>query len=128
MPKSPTRKTWNFDSKKQPSSSSHQLKAPASPAVGITIAELRELVEGVGPDVAEYGGAFVGNRVGKFFNGSVLFLGTVTAFDKLWWHVVYDDGDEEEYDWKDLKAGLEKYTDYKEKEQQESSAKAKKKA
>ncbi|XRA97903.1 histone-lysine N-methyltransferase, H3 lysine-9 specific [Pycnococcus provasolii] len=47
---------------------------------------------------------FIGRRVAKTFGKHGTFFGKVNAYDekKKWFHVVYDDGDEEEYTIKEI--------------------------
>jgi hypothetical protein len=54
--------------------------------------------------------SYVEKRVAKFFGGD-LFFGTVKQYrsDAEVWFVKYDDGDDEEYDAKDLKENLQLY-------------------
>ncbi len=56
--------------------------------------------------------SFVQNRVSKDFDG-VTFFGTVVKYDDsddpAFWHVVYDDGDAEDYNKKDLIKALKHY-------------------
>jgi len=61
--------------------------------------------------------SFLKRRFAKYFeddNGqSALYFGTVTRFQKRFWQVVYDDGDEDENNKKELTAGLELYEKHK---------------
>ncbi|KAL3776597.1 hypothetical protein HJC23_005797 [Cyclotella cryptica] len=50
---------------------------------------------------------YVGSRVGKYF-GRQLYLGTITSCD-TYYHVLYDDDDEEDLDREELMVGLELY-------------------
>lgn len=56
--------------------------------------------------------SFVQNRISKDFDG-VTFFGTVVKYDDsddpAFWHVVYDDGDAEDYNKKDLIKALKHY-------------------
>jgi len=60
---------------------------------------------------------FVNRRLGKFFgdNETDLFFGVITSYDEKvkFWHIDYDDGDEEEYDENDVLTGLELYDRHK---------------
>ena len=53
---------------------------------------------------------FIGRRIGKIFEHESLlvYYGTVTAYkpQKRFWFIKYDDGDKEEFDERELKAGL----------------------
>ncbi|KAL7486084.1 hypothetical protein ACHAW6_011682 [Cyclotella cf. meneghiniana] len=49
----------------------------------------------------------IGSRVAKYF-GTQLFLGTITSCD-IYYHVLYDDEDEEDFDGEELREGLELY-------------------
>jgi len=55
---------------------------------------------------------FVGRRVSKYFDGEC-FFGKITKCDDTkpppFWHVVYDDGDEEDFSSRDLIKALEHY-------------------
>lgn len=57
--------------------------------------------------------SYVNSRVAKNFEGSIYF-GNITAYDVAdqFWSVVYDDGDEEEYDEDDLKHYTQMYREY----------------
>jgi hypothetical protein len=53
---------------------------------------------------------FLGRRVAKFF-GKEIFFGTIdfiSRFDKekVWWHVLYDDNDQEDMDYRQLKVAI----------------------
>ncbi len=48
---------------------------------------------------------FVGKRVAKLFNEQ-LYEGSVLKFDGNYFHIAYDDGDEEEFDMNDLEQGM----------------------
>jgi hypothetical protein len=53
---------------------------------------------------------FLGRRVAKFF-GKDIFFGTIdfiSSLDKgeVWWHVLYDDSDQEDLDYKQLKIAI----------------------
>eukprot|EP00594_Rhizosolenia_setigera_P012803 CAMPEP_0178973692 /NCGR_PEP_ID=MMETSP0789-20121207/21894_1 /TAXON_ID=3005 /ORGANISM="Rhizosolenia setigera, Strain CCMP 1694" /LENGTH=452 /DNA_ID=CAMNT_0020661647 /DNA_START=530 /DNA_END=1888 /DNA_ORIENTATION=- len=52
----------------------------------------------------------VEKRIAKYFEGS-LYFGTVVKFltKAQLWHIVYDDGDQEEFDEKDMKKALDLY-------------------
>mmetsp|Transcript_38214 Transcript_38214/g.77971 ORF Transcript_38214/g.77971 Transcript_38214/m.77971 type:complete len:140 (-) Transcript_38214:85-504(-) len=56
--------------------------------------------------------SFVGRRVSKYFDGEC-FFGKITKCDDTkrppFWHVVYDDGDEEDFSSRDLIKALEHY-------------------
>ena len=52
--------------------------------------------------------SFLMTRVAKNFDGNTYF-GTIQAIKGVYWHVVYDDGDEEDFDKKDLVAALKLY-------------------
>ena len=56
------------------------------------------------------GKKYIGTRVGKLFDGAMYF-GTVDNYsvDSALWHVVYDDGDDEEYDINDLETGIAEF-------------------
>jgi len=57
--------------------------------------------------------SYVNRRLCKYFgeNESDLFFGVIASYDEKvnFWHVDYDDGDEEEYDEDDVKQGLALY-------------------
>lgn len=55
---------------------------------------------------------FVGYRVAKLFlvdGVPTIFFGTVVKYSRPYWDVVYDDGDEEQYDVPDMDAGFALY-------------------
>lgn len=56
---------------------------------------------------------YINRRLCKFFgeDESDLFFGIVASYDEKvnFWHIDYDDGDEEEYDENDVKKGIELY-------------------
>lgn len=64
------------------------------------------------------GKEYLNQRVAKTFNGTLHF-GSVKEFipseespDKVeFWHILYDDGDEEDFEWKELSRYLKKYKD-----------------
>jgi len=57
--------------------------------------------------------SYINHRLCKFFgdNESDLFFGIIASYDEKvnFWHVDYDDGDEEEYDENDVKQGIALY-------------------
>lgn len=57
--------------------------------------------------------SFINRRLCKYFgeNESDLFFGIIASYDEKvnFWHVDYDDGDEEEFDENDVKQGLALY-------------------
>ena len=67
----------------------------------------------------------IGNKVAKVFEDGKLYRGLIVAFNKPYWKVEYQDGDKEDFDWKELKKGMEVYNKDKEKEEQENERKAK---
>jgi hypothetical protein len=58
--------------------------------------------------------SFKGRRAAKYFD-KVIFYGTIDGFtaevgeEEEFWHITYDDGDDEEYDMQDLKTALTLY-------------------
>jgi hypothetical protein len=54
--------------------------------------------------------SFVGCLVGKNF-GNVYMGGYVKSYREPYWRVAYDDGDREDYDWKELICGIKKARD-----------------
>ena len=80
---------------------------PISPALAMEFADLDQLWQSknhmVGQPVA-------GLEFAKHFGGHGVFKGTFTAFDKTTklYHIVYEDGDEEDLDWNELAALLKK--------------------
>jgi hypothetical protein len=51
--------------------------------------------------------SFIGRRVAKNFTTGIC-NGYIKSYKYPYWRVVYEDGDREEYDWKELIAGLKK--------------------
>lgn len=54
---------------------------------------------------------YIGKRIAKWFEDDELYFGTVDQVSRqdekeTWWHVVYDDGDQEEFDIKQLRRAL----------------------
>jgi len=68
--------------------------------------------------------SFLGHRVAKYFPGAeegdeeVLYFGTIDYIsnhddDEVWWHVQYDDDDQEDWDESDLRRGIKLYARHK---------------
>ena len=76
------------------------------PKKATTGSDIAALVNSANPS------SFVQKRISKDFDG-VTFFGTVTKYDDsddpAFWHVVYDDGDDEDYNKKDLIKALKNY-------------------
>ena len=53
--------------------------------------------------------AFIGQRVARRFGG-LPFHGTVDGYDAPWWHVTYDDGDEQEMGVTELRAAMDSFS------------------
>lgn len=83
-------------------------RPPGKPAAKPPSAKKQKVVEKVDPH------SFKGRRAAKAF-GKDIFYGTIDKFtaesdgEDEFWHITYDDGDDEEYDAGDLKVALNLY-------------------
>mmetsp|Transcript_20809 Transcript_20809/g.30496 ORF Transcript_20809/g.30496 Transcript_20809/m.30496 type:complete len:644 (+) Transcript_20809:352-2283(+) len=83
-----------------PSPSAGKAKSPAPAAK-----KAKKAIVIKGKEATEY----ITDRVAKDFDGEIYF-GTIKSYKGGFWHVRYDDGDEEDYDEKDLKRALRLYS------------------
>ena len=54
--------------------------------------------------------SYVGAKIAKYFDGEA-YHGTVTCRRGKWWHVVYEDGDEEDLNPDDIPAGCDLFNE-----------------
>lgn len=81
--------------------------------------------ENVTEESIEYGEYYVSTEVAKFFGGA-LFQGKITKFVSPYWKVKYSDGDREEWEWFELKQGLQIFEQQKQLNEQDQAKKKKK--
>jgi hypothetical protein len=50
--------------------------------------------------------SFINKKVSKVFEDGIIYSGVVTSYDGEYWLIEYDDGDKEDFDQKELQAGI----------------------
>ena len=57
--------------------------------------------------VTKSGKDYIGTAVAKMFDDGVIYYGIIKSYDGDFWKVRYEDGDREDFDLDDIKAGIE---------------------